>query len=229
MGADGECRNIEGPLGSLSLQVPDFIAVDIDTVANKVTVTPQDAQVREQRARWGTVRAMLQNHITGVSEGHVAILRLVGVGYRASIEERPGIGKVVNLKVQYAHPVELPVPEGVTASTPQPTRILLEGPNKEAVTQFAADIREWRKPEPYKGKVSACGGAVGDGRVLMVAGYLRQQQDYQVEDQEDQIDGGLWWMDAVEWNGKEWCGCTVSFSCVIFYRAGWDIRNWVCR
>ncbi|KAI5850903.1 60S ribosomal protein-like protein L6 [Tricharina praecox] len=144
--------SVEGPLGLLSLQVPDFISVEIDTAAAKVTVTPQDARERLQRERWGTVRAMLQNHITGVSEGHVAILRLVGVGYRASIEERPVIGKIVNLKVQYAHPVELPVPVGVTASTPQPTRILLEGANKEVVTQFAAEIRAWRKPEPYKGK-----------------------------------------------------------------------------
>lgn len=188
-GADEHCRSVEGPLGLLSLQVPDFISVEIDTAAAKVTVTPQDARERLQRERWGTVRAMLQNHITGVSEGHVAILRLVGVGYRASIEERPVIGKIVNLKVQYAHPVELPVPVGVTASTPQPTRILLEGANKEVVTQFAAEIRAWRKPEPYKGKVSACGGMVCGGRMLMGAGYLRQQRDNQVEDEEDKIDG----------------------------------------
>lgn len=92
---------------------------------------------------------MIQNHVTGVSEGHAAILRLVGVGYRASIEDN---GRIVNLKVQYAHPVELVIPEGVKASTPQPTRILLEGIDKEVVKQFAADIRAWRKPEPYKGK-----------------------------------------------------------------------------
>lgn len=194
------CRHVEGPLGSLSLRVPDFITVDIDTTANKVTVTPQNPLDRPQREKWGTVRAMLQNHITGVSEGHVAILRLVGVGYRASIEESPEIGKFVNLKVQYAHPVELAVPQGVTANTPQPTRILLTGPDKEVVTQFAADIRKWREPEPYKGKVSAWEGAVvgeGDYRLLTVVGYLRQQRDYQIENKEDQIDGGL----LVGWSG----------------------------
>lgn len=84
---------------------------------------------------------------------------MVGVGYRATIEDSattvksqyPG-QKFVNLKVGFSHPVELGVPQGVKASTPQPTRILLEGIDKEVVTQFAAEIREWRRPEPYKGK-----------------------------------------------------------------------------
>jgi len=107
----------------------------------------------------GTARAYLQNHILGCSEGHTAILRLVGVGYRATVESSattttatyPG-QKFVSLKVGYSHPIELGIPEGVTASTPQPTRILLEGVEKEVVMQFAAKIREWRVPEPYKGK-----------------------------------------------------------------------------
>lgn len=83
----------------------------------------------------------------------------MGVGYRATIEssaitkspEYPG-QQFVSLKVGYSHPIELGVPQGVNASTPQPTRILLEGVNKEVVTQFAAEIRQWRVPEPYKGK-----------------------------------------------------------------------------
>lgn len=107
----------------------------------------------------GTCRAYLQNHILGVSEGHSAILRLVGVGYRATVEktavtkqpEYPG-QEFVSLKVGYSHPIELGVPVGVKASTPQPTRILLEGVEKEVVKQFAAEIRAWRVPEPYKGK-----------------------------------------------------------------------------
>ncbi|KAF7196477.1 54S ribosomal protein L6, mitochondrial [Pseudocercospora fuligena] len=106
-----------------------------------------------------TVRAYLQNHILGVSEGHAAILRLVGVGYRATVEknaqtkqpEYPG-QEFVSLKVGYSHPIELGVPQGVKASVPQPTRILLEGCEKEVVMQFAAEIRAWRRPEPYKGK-----------------------------------------------------------------------------
>ena len=108
---------------------------------------------------WGTTRAYLQNHVMGVSEGHITTLRLVGVGFRATIEnsaltvspEFEG-QTFVNLKVGYSHPIELPVPYGVKASTPQPTRIMLEGIEKEVVKQFAANIRKWRKPEPYKGK-----------------------------------------------------------------------------
>jgi large subunit ribosomal protein L6 len=107
----------------------------------------------------GTVRALLQNHILGVSEGHVCVLSMVGVGYRATIEDKastvqpayPG-QKFVSLKVGFSHPIELGIPQGVVASTPQPTRILLEGVDKRIVTQFAAEIREWRRPEPYKGK-----------------------------------------------------------------------------
>lgn len=107
----------------------------------------------------GTTRALLQNHIIGVSEGHICILSMVGVGYRATIESKattvtasyPG-QQFVSLKVGFSHPIELGIPEGIKASTPQPTRILLEGVDKRKVTQFAAEIREWRRPEPYKGK-----------------------------------------------------------------------------
>lgn len=107
----------------------------------------------------GTTRSHLLNSILGVSEGHTCILGLVGVGYRASVEssattvepEYPG-QQFVSLKVGYSHPIELGVPKNVKASTPQPTRILLEGIDKNVVTRFAAKIREWRKPEPYKGK-----------------------------------------------------------------------------
>lgn len=114
---------------------------------------------------WGTTRAYLANHILGVSEGHTAILRLVGVGFRASVEDSPTESamarnihpefpgqKFVNLKLGFATPIELGVPAGVKASTPQPTRVLLEGVEKEVVMQFAAKIRAYRKPEPYKGK-----------------------------------------------------------------------------
>jgi large subunit ribosomal protein L6 len=105
------------------------------------------------------MRGHLQNCILGVSEGHSCVLRLVGVGYRATIEntaitkqpEYPG-QQFVSLKLGYAHPIEMPIPSGVRATMPQPSRMLLESCNKQVVTQFAAEIREWRKPEPYKGK-----------------------------------------------------------------------------
>lgn len=150
----------------------DFVQ---DQESRKATLAVKDKNERTQREMWGefgtgyifqslahstgTTRAILNNHILGVSEGHTAILRLVGVGYRASVDpaattkkpEYPG-QQFVNLKLGYAHPIEMAVPLGVKASTPQPTRILLEGPDKEVVKQFAAEIRAWRRPEPYKGK-----------------------------------------------------------------------------
>ncbi|KAH0545220.1 hypothetical protein FGG08_000674 [Glutinoglossum americanum] len=141
------------------MQLPPFVNVEHDAAARRAIVRIQDADERHQREMWGTTRAYLQNHVFGVSEGHTAILRLVGVGYRATIEkaaittspEYPG-QEFVSLKVGYSHPIELGVPQGVKASTPQPTRILLEGCEREVVMQFAAKIRAWRVPEPYKGK-----------------------------------------------------------------------------
>ncbi|KAI8935354.1 hypothetical protein NX059_007938 [Plenodomus lindquistii] len=151
--------HIKGPLGELSMDVPHYVNIDMNLNEAGPTLTIQDSTDAKQKAMWGTTRAYLQNHILGVSEGHSAILRFVGVGFRASVEdtattvksEYPG-QKFVNLKVGYSHPVELGIPKGVTASTPQPTRLLLEGPEKEVVMQFAAKIRKWREPEPYKGK-----------------------------------------------------------------------------
>ncbi|RKF54828.1 54S ribosomal protein L6, mitochondrial [Erysiphe neolycopersici] len=158
-GATHPKAEIEGPLGKLSLSIPSFVNIDYDEVARKLCVSVQDKESKIQRAMWGTTRAYLNNHILGVSEGHTAILRLVGVGYRATIETAAITMKpefegqqFVSLKVGYSHPIELPVPKGIKASVPQPTRILLQGPDKEMVSQLAAKIRMWRKPEPYKGK-----------------------------------------------------------------------------
>ncbi|RHZ54376.1 mitochondrial 54S ribosomal protein uL6m [Aspergillus thermomutatus] len=150
---------VKGPLGELTLNIPPFVEVAHDEALRKASLAVQDPSEAHQRAMWGTIRAHLQNYVLGVSEGHICILSLVGVGYRASVEstattvepEYPG-QQFVSLKVGYSHPIELGVPKGVKASTPQPTRILLEGVDKNVVTQFAAEIREWRKPEPYKGK-----------------------------------------------------------------------------
>ncbi|OJJ64133.1 hypothetical protein ASPSYDRAFT_84157 [Aspergillus sydowii CBS 593.65] len=150
---------VTGPLGQLTLNIPPFLKVAHDESLQKATIEVEDREVAHQRAMWGTTRSHLQNCILGVSEGHICILSLVGVGYRASIEptattvqaQYPG-QQFVSLKAGYSHPIELGIPQGVKASTPQPTRILLQGSDKQVVTQFAAEIREWRKPEPYKGK-----------------------------------------------------------------------------
>lgn len=150
---------IQGPLGKAAIPLPPFVSYALNDATRKATLSVADRKVRGQREMWGTTRSYLANHILGVSEGHTAILRLVGVGYRATIEpsavtvkpEYPG-QLFVNLKLGYTHPIELGVPMGMKVSTPVPTRILLEGIDKEVVNSFAASIKKWRKPEPYKGK-----------------------------------------------------------------------------
>jgi large subunit ribosomal protein L6 len=142
------------------MNMPPYLYTKLDNDGRKIMVTVGDQTVKHQKAMWGTMRALIQNTITGVSEGHICILRLVGVGYRAEMRDASETGlqpeydgqKYLYMKLGFAHPVELGVPNGVTATTPQPTRILLEGCEKQVVSQFAADIRKWRKPEPYKGK-----------------------------------------------------------------------------
>ncbi|KAI0405114.1 54S ribosomal protein L6 [Xylaria palmicola] len=148
---------VSGPLGKLDLEIPPFLTITNDNAASKAVLSIENQDLKQQKEMWGTTWAYLNNYIMGVSEGHTAILRLVGVGYRATVEERPKKEqypgqKFVCLKLGFTHAVEEPVPVGVKASTPQPTRILLEGIDREQVMSFAAQIRKWRRPEPYKGK-----------------------------------------------------------------------------
>ncbi|KAJ9652354.1 54S ribosomal protein L6 mitochondrial [Neophaeococcomyces mojaviensis] len=157
--APTSAMEVTGPQGQLRVNLPPYIFTNLDESNKKISVSVGDDSIKHQKAMWGTMRSHMQSAISGVSEGHICILRMVGVGYRATIEDtaitkKPEYEgqKFVSLKLGYAHPVELGIPKGVKATVPQPTRILLEGPDKHAITQFAADIRAWRKPEPYKGK-----------------------------------------------------------------------------
>jgi large subunit ribosomal protein L6 len=145
--------------GEISMPVPPYVSFARTKEGGPIVLSVQEPKDKQQRAMWGTTRAYVKNNILGVSEGHTVILRLVGVGYRASIENTATTAaaewegqQFVNLKVGYSHPIELPIPKGITASTPAPTRILLESVDNHLVTQFAAKIRKWRVPEPYKGK-----------------------------------------------------------------------------
>ncbi|PSR97421.1 mitochondrial 54S ribosomal protein YmL16 [Coniella lustricola] len=149
--------SVAGPLGKLDLTIPMFMKLDHDAEARKLVIGIEDRAVKQQKAMWGTTWAYIQRYIIGVSEGHTAVLRLVGIGYRATIDKRPELAEYpdqdfVCLRLGFSHPVDLGVPKGIKASAPQPTRILLEGINREQVMQFAAEIRRWRVPEPYKGK-----------------------------------------------------------------------------
>ncbi|KAI9893983.1 MAG: hypothetical protein M1814_004753 [Vezdaea aestivalis] len=159
LGASTRNAEVKGPLGTLSLSFPAYMEIEHDEGKRQLKLSVENQKERKQREMWGTTRAYLANYILGVSEGHTAILGLVGVGYRATVEptsttmiaEYPG-QQFVSLKIGFTHPIDLGIPRGVKATVPQPTRILLEGIDKEGLNQFAAEIRRWRKPEPYKGK-----------------------------------------------------------------------------
>lgn len=140
---------VKGPKGVLKTAVPGF--VKIVSQNNAVEVNVEDPSDKTQRSMWGTSRALIQNNVIGTSEGHLAIVKFVGTGYRASIEEVDG-EKFVALKIGYPYMPKLKIPEHLTVSSPNPTRLLIEGIDKQQVKLFAARIREYRKPEPYKGK-----------------------------------------------------------------------------
>ncbi|KTW32670.1 mitochondrial 54S ribosomal protein YmL16 [Pneumocystis jirovecii RU7] len=139
---------VEGPKGTLSLLFPPYIKINNDSSSNKVVVSVEEPTIKKQRSMWGTARSLLSNMIIGVTKYHFVTLRLVGVGYKASIED----GGFLSLKIGFSVPIVLKIKEGVSATCPQPTQIILHGCDKAVVTQFAASIRKWRKPEPYKGK-----------------------------------------------------------------------------
>lgn len=150
-----------------------------------MSVTVQNPDVKAHAALWGLTRALLGNAVVGVSEGYRVVLRLVGVGYRANVEPIPPTLRRLllqprspthtpltaeeaptdrlNLKLGYAHPIYEDIPKGITVSTPQPTRIVLQGTDKQKLGLFAAKVRRWRKPEPYRGKVGLVFGSVRSG------------------------------------------------------------------
>ncbi|MFI3329426.1 MAG: 50S ribosomal protein L6 [bacterium] len=133
---------VKGPKGELSFQFNNDIKINQD--ASVITLTrPSDAF----KAIHGTSRAILSNMVTGVSEGFKKRLLIEGVGYRAVLQ-----GTKIVVSAGYSHPVELEVPAGLTAELPKNTEIIISGTDKQKVSQFAAVIREVRKPEPYKGK-----------------------------------------------------------------------------
>jgi large subunit ribosomal protein L6 len=140
----GQTVRMKGPKGELSFVLPDDIEGKLENGEIKV-----DPREKTQRARsmWGLSRSMVQNLATGVTTGFERKLEIEGVGYRASVQ-----GKSLVLALGYSHDVSYAIPQGITITTPKPTEILITGSNKQQVGQVAAEIREWRPPEPYKGK-----------------------------------------------------------------------------
>lgn len=136
--------SITGPLGSLTQSV--VAAISVEHADGKLLVSARD-ETRQSHAMSGTTRALLANMVLGVSKGFEKKLNLVGVGYRAQAQ-----GNKLNLSLGFSHPVEHVMPEGIKVETPSQTEILIKGMDKQAVGQVAADVRAYRKPEPYKGK-----------------------------------------------------------------------------
>ena len=140
----GQTVEVKGPKGSQTFRATDDVTITVD--GNLVTVTPRGSSKRA-RQQWGMSRSMIANLATGVSTGFKKELEITGVGYRAAIA-----GTTLKLSLGYSHEVNFEVPEGVTVTAPKQTEIVVEGNDAQLVGQVAANIREWRKPEPYKGK-----------------------------------------------------------------------------
>ncbi len=136
--------SVKGPKGTLSMGMVDDIDYKIEDGA--ISVMPANDSKRA-RAFWGMQRTLVANLVDGVSEGFTKVLEITGVGYRASAQ-----GQKLKLQLGYSHDVDLDVPEGIEVKTPDQTTVEISGNDKQAVGQFAAEVRQWRKPEPYKGK-----------------------------------------------------------------------------
>ncbi|WP_088307800.1 50S ribosomal protein L6 [Novosphingobium sp. B 225] len=141
--ADG-ILTVKGPKGTLSLTMRDEISYTLDD--GSIQVKPANA-TKQARAFWGMQRTLVDNLVTGVTEGYTKVLEITGVGYRANAQ-----GKNLKLQLGYSHDVDFAVPEGIEIKTPDNTTIEISGIDKQKVGQVAAEIRRWRKPEPYKGK-----------------------------------------------------------------------------
>ncbi len=135
---------VKGPKGALTLTLVDDISYAIED--GTISVTPAN-DTRRGRAFWGMQRTLVSNLVTGVTEGYTKTLQITGVGYRATAQ-----GTNLKLQLGYSHDVDFAVPEGIEIKTPDNTTINISGIDKQKVGQVAAEIRRWRKPEPYKGK-----------------------------------------------------------------------------
>ena len=142
--AEGGVLSVKGPKGTLSLPMADDINYEIG--ADGISVQPAN-DTKRARAFWGMQRTLVQNLVTGVTEGFTKTLEITGVGYRANSQ-----GKTLKLQLGYSHDVNFDIPEGIDIKTPDTTTVEISGIDKQKVGQVAAEIRRWRKPEPYKGK-----------------------------------------------------------------------------
>ena len=142
---EGQTLTVKGPKGTLSMQLLDDL-VKYEVGESEIRVTPL-TEAQRNRAAWGMTRTNVQNLVTGVTEGFTKVLEITGVGYRAQAQ-----GKNLRLQLGYSHDVNFPIPEGIDVKTPDQNTVEISGIDRQKVGQVAAEIRRWRKPEPYKGK-----------------------------------------------------------------------------
>ncbi len=140
----GQSVEVKGPKGTRSFHATDDVTLTMEEGSVKVTPRGTSKRARQQ---WGMVRSQVENLVVGVTTGFKKELEIQGVGYRAAMA-----GNVLKLSLGYSHEVNFEVPDGVTVTAPKQTEIIVEGIDQQLVGQVAANIREWKKPEPYKGK-----------------------------------------------------------------------------
>jgi large subunit ribosomal protein L6 len=141
---EGQTVKIKGPRGALQVVLHDDVAVKLD--GGQIKVDPR-FETKRARSQWGTSRTLIANLIAGVTKGFEQRLEINGVGYRASVQ-----GKNLQIALGYSHDIVYPIPEGITIATPRPVEIVITGSDRQKVGQVAAEIRDYRPPEPYKGK-----------------------------------------------------------------------------
>ena len=141
---EGGVISVKGPKGALSIPMADEVTYALED--GSLSIRPAN-DTKRARAFWGMQRTLVQNLVTGVTVGFSKTLEITGVGYRANAQ-----GKKLKLQLGYSHDVDLEVPEGLEVKTPDQTTVEISGIDAQKVGQFAAEIRRWRKPEPYKGK-----------------------------------------------------------------------------
>ena len=141
---EGQIVKVKGPKGALQLVLHGDVIAKMESGAIKLD--PRD-ETKRARSQWGTARTLVNNLMAGVTKGFERKLEITGVGFRAAVQ-----GKNLQLSLGYSHDIQYPIPEGVAIVTPKPTEIVITGIDKQKVGQVAAEIREFRKPEPYKGK-----------------------------------------------------------------------------
>ncbi|HYW60872.1 MAG TPA: 50S ribosomal protein L6 [Xanthobacteraceae bacterium] len=141
---DGQTVKMKGPKGALELLLPAEVTAKLEK--GSIKVDPRN-ETKRARSMWGTSRTLVSNLVTGVTKGFEKKLEITGVGYRAAVQ-----GKNLQIALGYSHDVVYPIPTGIAIATPKPTEVVITGIDRQQVGQVAAEIRGFRKPEPYKGK-----------------------------------------------------------------------------